>query len=226
MNKDLLDRRLKAVLDFVALDDKIADVGADHGYLTMAMLNKGITRAQVIENKVGPLNNAKKNLALFSNVTYSLSDGISHLDDDIDTVAICGMGGHNIVKILNDNLKKAQDLKKLILQPNSHIEVLRSYLNDHDFFIIDEELIEIEQHFYHIVVANYQKDMVKYNGLELEYGPILLKKQPIALMHKYQNIVDCYQNVLKSNINENEKARLMEEINRICQNIQGVHYEN
>ena len=226
MDKNLLDLRLSAVLNYVDVLDKVADVGADHGYLTMAMLEKGITRCQVIENKSGPLANAQKNLATFANVTFSLSDGLSKLDPDIDTVTICGMGGHNIVKILNDQLAKAQRLKKLILQPNSHVEVLRNYLNDQSFMIIDEDLIEIDQHFYHIVVAKYQPSMIKYNGLEIEFGPILLQKQPLALTHKYQSIIDCYQEVLKGQIKYLEEVRLTNEIKRICQNIRGVHYEN
>ena len=77
-----LSKRLQKVLDFVESSDKVADIGADHGYLTLAMHNKGVKYLQVVENKIGPLNRAKLNLIDLDNVIFSLSDGIS----DIDTI--------------------------------------------------------------------------------------------------------------------------------------------
>ena len=221
-----LDERLNAVLSYIELDDTVCDIGADHGYLSIAMLEKGVSLVQVVENKIGPLNNAKKNLKQFNNVLFSLSDGIEKIDKRIDTCVICGMGGYTIIDILKAHLEQAKSFKKIILQPNSHIEVVRAFLNDYKFKIVDEDLIEIDKHFYHIIVLNNEELENSYSDNEILFGPILLKKQPISLIHKYQAVVDCYKMVLKSEISENERERITKDIALIIDNIDGVKYES
>lgn len=221
-----LDDRLNAVLKFIDASDIVADIGADHGYLSKAMLDKGIKRVQVVENKIGPLNNAERNLKNYANVSFSLSDGIEAIDDDIDTCVICGMGGFNIIDILSANLKQARKFKKIILQPNSHVEKLRLYLSDNHFHIIDEDLIQIDKHFYHIIVLDNQKKNKKISEKEILFGPVLLKKQPIELLNKYQMVVNVYKEVLKGNLSDVERDRITKEIKLICDSIHGVKYES
>ena len=217
-----LDDRLNAVLNYIDKSDTVCDIGADHGYLSLAMLDKGVSLVQVVENKVGPLNNAKNNLKNYKNVIFSLNDGIENINDRIDTCVICGMGGYTIIDILKAHLERAKKFKKVILQPNSHIEVLRQFLSDYGFKIIDEDLIEIEHHFYHLIVLNNEFLVKPYNEEEIMFGPCLLKKQPSSLLHKYQAIVDCYQNVLKTNLNDEERERITKDINLIKNKINGV----
>ena len=130
-----LSKRLQTVLEFIDVKDKVADIGADHGYLVIAMRELGVDFLQVVENKKGPLERAKQNLRDFDNVIFSLSDGISDLNPNIDTVTICGMGGLNIVEILNNNLDTAKRLKKIVMQANSKTFELRQFLNDNGFSI-------------------------------------------------------------------------------------------
>ena len=116
-----LSKRLSKVLEYVNEFDKVADIGADHGYLSIAMLEKGVKFVQVVENKTEPFLRAQSALMGYENVIFSLSDGISDLHDDINTVTICGMGGLNIVEILGSQLNKARRLNKIILQANSKL---------------------------------------------------------------------------------------------------------
>ena len=220
-----LDNRLLRVLDFIDINDSVCDIGADHGYLSLEMLNKGVKLVQVVENKVGPLNNAKRNLNGYQNVIFSLNDGIENIDSRIDTCVICGMGGYNIIDILNDHIITAKHFKKIILQPNSHVEKLREYLSNNDFNIFDEDIVDLDKHFYHILLINNKK-ACKLSREEILFGPILLKKQPKELTHKYQIKVDIYKNVLNSQINESEKDRIKKEIELILSNITGVKYES
>ena len=120
--------RLKNALELVNLSYNYADIGADHGYLAESMLQEGVKLVQVVENKIGPMEHAKANLAQYDHVIYSLSDGLSDLDPRIDAVTICGMGGLNIIGIIDAHLTLAQNLKQLILQPNSKIHELNNVL--------------------------------------------------------------------------------------------------
>ena len=129
----LLSKRLSKVLDYIDKDDLVADIGADHGYLSLEMLNIGVQFVQVVENKIEPLKRAQLTLKNHENVKYSLSDGISDLDELINTVTICGMGGLNIVEILSNDLPTAKRLKKIILQANSKLFELREFLNNNSF---------------------------------------------------------------------------------------------
>ena len=131
----LLSKRLSKVLDYIDKDDLVADIGADHGYLSLEMLNIGVQFVQVVENKIEPLKRAQLTLKNHENVKYSLSDGISDLDELINTVTICGMGGLNIVEILSNDLPTAKRLNKIILQANSKLFELREFLNNNSFQI-------------------------------------------------------------------------------------------
>ena len=95
--------RLKSILQFINEDDIVADIGCDHGYLLeLAIKYKNIKKCYAVDNKIGPLNSAKKNLEKYDNVSFVLSDGLIELDsDDINCVVIAGMGGMLINKIFN-----------------------------------------------------------------------------------------------------------------------------
>ena len=133
MTKDFKNNRIKEIAKYIRPYKKIADVGCDHGYLAIYAIKKGVNYIQLIDNKEGPLNSAKTNLAYYEDkvfIKYSLSSGLSDVDQNINTVAICGMGGELISKIILDDLDNAKRLKKLILQANSKVDILRKTLSD------------------------------------------------------------------------------------------------
>lgn len=201
----VLSKRLSKVLEYIDKNDLVADIGADHGYLSLEMLNIGVKFVQIVENKIEPLKRAKLTLKNHENVKYSLSDGISDLDELINTVTICGMGGLNIVEILSNNLSTAQKLNKIILQANSKVYELREFLNNQGFVIIDEAIIEEKGCFYEIIVTKYDitsKEILSYQ--QKYFGPVLLVNQNQTFINKYTKKINEYQNILNSNISKNE----------------------
>ena len=56
-----MNKRLEKVSELIDKFDLLADIGCDHGYLGIMALNKGVKFVQFIDNKIGPLNQAKKN---------------------------------------------------------------------------------------------------------------------------------------------------------------------
>ena len=97
MTKDFKNNRIKEIAKYIRPYKKIADVGCDHGYLIVeAFKNHEIDYAIAIDNKQGPLDSAKYNILKYgfnNNVRFSLSSGISDIDDDTEVVIIAGMGG-------------------------------------------------------------------------------------------------------------------------------------
>ena len=136
----MLSIRLQQVLKYISSDDYVADIGCDHGYLTIAAIEKGVKFVQLIDNKEGPLKVAKKNLQQFEDIAqviYTHADGLSNLNHLINVACICGMGGDLIYHIIENSLAKAQNLDFLILQANSKVEFLRENLANLKFEIMD-----------------------------------------------------------------------------------------
>ena len=173
--------RLQSIVKLIYPYRIIADIGCDHGYLALEGFNNDlIDFALLVDNKIGPLNSAKENLSYIDINKYqlSLSNGISELTKDIECVLILGMGGINICDILT-NKEKLKNIKRLILQPNNNTYLVRKFLMDNCYNIV-EELIIYDKKYYEVIVAEPSQLKSNYTELELKYGPINIKnKTPI-----------------------------------------------
>ena len=172
----------------------IADVGCDHGYLIIeSFLNSDVSKAIAIDNKIGPLNSAKKNLEKYNfNVRFSLSSGVNDIDDDTEVVVISGMGGLLISKIISDDLtnnKKLYNVKRLILQANRNNFELRKFLMESNYQIIDEKIVYEDDKYYEIIVCERVNEKIIYTFEELYFGPILLKRKD-----------DIFKDIIKNNM--------------------------
>ena len=176
-----LSKRLSLAASFVREGDFIADVGTDHAYLPIYLYMAGVIRGAVVGDiNQGPIDRAKANIRKYScesAIIPILSDGLCKIDEvSPDTVFILGMGGELIVNIIS----KAEWLKdkktRLVLQPMTHAEILRAYLFDNGFEIVEEELVE-DGKIYQIIVAEYTGNKVSANKLELLFGTINLSKK-------------------------------------------------
>ncbi len=93
------------------------------------------------------------------------------------------MGGKLIVSILEDNVSLSRSFNRLVLQPNIDANLLRDWLANHQFEIIDEKIVLDEGKFYEIVVATPSKDLIHYNELDIEFGPILRLNKENEVFH-------------------------------------------
>lgn len=179
-----LSPRLQIIYDMVPKCETIADVGCDHGYLTIAFLEGGVAEnAIAMDVNKGPLESARTNIGqagLLDNVQFRLSDGLAKLNDsEADVICICGMGGALIKRILNAGLAVAKSAKTLILEPQSEYRALREFLMQEHFVILDEMLCTEEGKIYPIIKVSYNPNQqLCYNEVELEYGPIIIKNRP------------------------------------------------
>ncbi|HHU24564.1 MAG: class I SAM-dependent methyltransferase [Bacilli bacterium] len=217
-------KRLKLVSSFLREDDVFADVGCDHGLLGQYAYEKGIRKIQLIDNKEGPLSQAKANLAPLIDkctITFTLADGLSSLMPDINVIAICGIGGNLLVEILERDLEKAKSLARLILQPNTHIPNVRAFLSHQGFVILDEAIIKEKRKIYEIIVARFQDFTPKLSVEDCYFGPILRLKPSPVFVEKHRKRLNQITKILNKPLSQKryhdlnqEKLMLLSEINR------------
>ena len=212
-----MNKRLEKVAELLDKNDILADIGCDHGYLGIMAINKGIEYVQFIDNKSGPLSQAKKNTIHIdeNKVEFTLASGITRLNDKINTVCICGMGGELICDILEENLSRAKKLNKLILQPNRNEPSLRKFLMDNNFNIYDEEIIYENNKYYEIIVCKYQEEKVIYTEEEVFLGPVLINKKTEIFVNKWNDKLTEFLRIKNVSVDNFENDKKIKIINKI-----------
>ncbi|MGL5244669.1 MAG: class I SAM-dependent methyltransferase, partial [Sarcina sp.] len=142
-----LSLRLKTIASYVDNCECIADIGTDHGYIPIYLVKKGVCNKAIASDiNKGPIEKAKLNVAfegLSDKVKCLLGGGLKPLKKgEVNGVILAGMGGNLTRDILVDDIEKVKLYEFLILQPAQNPEVLREYLYENKFEIIDEDLIK------------------------------------------------------------------------------------
>lgn len=142
-----LSPRLRLAADLVPQGARLADVGTDHAYLPTALLQEGkIPFAVAADLRQGPLASAKatvRRAELEGKVAFRLCDGLRGIrPEEVDGVAIAGMGGETIASILAAAPWTREKDVPLILQPMSSMPDLRQWLGENGYRIVTEELCQ------------------------------------------------------------------------------------
>ena len=186
-----LSKRLGAVASYVQKGSRLADVGSDHAYLPLFLVEKGIIDYAVAGEVVqGPYQSALTNVAQAGKeelIQVRLANGLSAIEssDQIDTITIAGMGGRLIADILEAGMDKLVGVQRLILQPNNREDELRIWLQEQDFQIVAEELVTENQKFYEILVV--EPGSMELTPLEQRFGPCLLQEKSAVFLAKWQS---------------------------------------
>ena len=142
-----ISKRLLCCASMVQPGSRVADIGTDHGYLGIYLLQSGAARHVIAcDLRKDPLENARRNAKLFGvdgEMELRLSDGLEKiLPDEVDTVVMAGMGGDLIQKILSQCPWRKREGLQFILQPQSAGNVLRRWLCEDGFEIRREEPVQ------------------------------------------------------------------------------------
>ena len=199
-----ISKRIQKIIEYIDVEDSVADIGCDHGYLGLGCLEKGIKFLQNIDNKKGPLTTAMKNLSDYQmndNVIYTLCDGLDNLDSRVDTIVISGMGGDLINQIINRNLEKAKKLKKIIIVAHTKLFLLRKELTK-NFYIIDETIISEKNKLYEIIIFKPSGETkTNYNYDDCLLGPIQKIKKEDLFIDKWNSRLEEIEKILKNTTN-------------------------
>ena len=207
-----LSKRLQAVADLLSINVTVADVGTDHGYIPIYLIETGkCKKAFAMDVNQGPLVRAKEHIAkhgLESQIETRLSDGVKQLKiGECDAVVIAGMGGALTIKILEEGRSVFRTLREFVLQPQSELHKVREYLFEQGYCIVAEDMVQEEGKFYPMMkVINGASDA--YHAIEFRYGKLLLSKR---------------HSVLRAFLEKERKTKKM-----ILQNLQkegGLHIE-
>ncbi|MHC9532711.1 tRNA (adenine(22)-N(1))-methyltransferase [Dellaglioa sp. L3N] len=198
-----LSDRLVRVAKFVPKNARLADIGSDHAYLPAYLaINKIISYAVAGEVAKGPYENAVTEInkeRLDHMIMPRLANGLKAIkpSDNIDTITIAGMGGPLIKTIFTADLEKLMGVRRLIIQPNVGQALIREWLMNNSYQIIDEDIVEDDHHVYEIIVAEKVSDKITYSALDLKYGPKLRMDQSDVFKMKWQKQMKKKREVLK-----------------------------
>ena len=153
-----LHGRLAAVQRLCGSGGTVIDVGCDHGYLPLSLLEKGhFLRAVLTDVNEKPLESARRNFAdsaMADRAEFVLGDGLCGVRAEGEyVICVCGMGGELISRILEEGFETAKGAKRLVLQPMSRPEALRRYLARSGFEILGETAVSEEDKLYLIFEA-------------------------------------------------------------------------
>ncbi len=176
-----LSKRLRAVAGLVTEGASVADIGTDHGYMPIYLIMTGTARKAIASDiNAGPLERARIHIqesGMTGQIEARRSDGLKAIrPGEADTMIAAGMGGGLIIKILDEGKDVTGQMKELILQPQSEIKKVRSYLIGHGFSIAEEDMVEEEGKYYPVMKAVHGTS-VAYTDAELLYGKRLLRQR-------------------------------------------------
>lgn len=180
-----ISKRLLCCASMVQPGSRVADIGTDHGYLGIYLLQSGAARHVIAcDLRKDPLENARRNAKLFGvdgEMELRLSDGLEKiLPDEVDTVVMAGMGGDLIQRILSQCPWRKREGLQFILQPQSAGNVLRRWLCEDGFEIQREEPVQ-DGHFLYTVMAIRQGEPAPLTpGTEYASPALLASGSPLV----------------------------------------------
>lgn len=150
-----LQPRLHLLARLVPEGCRLTDVGTDHGYLPVALLQQGRIAA-AIASDIGaePLEHARRTAMQYGvdGMDFRLCAGLSGVaPEETDVIVIAGMGGETIISILQDAPWTADGQHRLLLQPMTKAAALRHWLADNGYTLTDEHLVEDKGRIYPIL---------------------------------------------------------------------------
>ena len=246
----VLSKRLQMLADMVEVGDRVADVGCDHGFLSIYLVQKGISpRVIAMDVRKGPLGAAKEHITsggLEAYIDTRLSDGVKQLEKgEADTVVCAGMGGALIQRILREGMEKVRNMT-LILQPQSELKEFRSFLRRENFRILEENAVYEDGKYYFAIKAvvseyidsqqnrgRYQQENECLNqdcDIFDEYGEKLLEQRhPILKQYLEfrrnvveQLVINLTEHVGGRGSDETNACRMEERLRQVKDELKGI----
>lgn len=171
-----LSKRLKAIADMVNPCNVVADVGCDHGFLSIYLIENEIAGYVLATDiNAGPLERAQEHIIehrLEERIKTIQCDGLSGIDH-ADAIVIAGMGGRLMARILSEGRHVLKGDNQLILEPQSELEYFRTTLCEMGYLIDKEDFVLEEGKYYPVIHA--VKGEMKLDRIAACYGPCLIR---------------------------------------------------
>lgn len=225
MNKALkLSKRLRAAADLVRQDAYIADVGTDHAYLPIALCLEGRVKGAVASDiNESPILRAREHISAYgldTRIDTVLADGLDEIGVYKPTdILILGMGGELIANIISRASFVKDGAIRLILQPMTHPEILRRFLLDNGYAIIDENLVLEEKKVYQVICAEYTGETQEYSDVELLLGKKNIERGGELLLMSVERFISVFSERLRgkkmSGADTTEEEKILAELEEL-----------
>ncbi len=212
-----LTPRLKTIAELVPQGSIAGDVGSDHGYVPIYLVENEICETAIASDiNEGPTDNARqavREAGLTKSIDVRHGGGLLPYEvGEVDTVIIAGMGGLLIRDILLERPEMTDSVKTFILQPMVAQDELRAWLTDNGFKIIEEKLSQEAHRMYEIMVVEHG-EMTIDDPLKYEIGVKLLKSEDplskVFIDRKIKQIEEIIRG-LESSKKEESKLKIPE----------------
>lgn len=204
-----LTKRLQAIADMVKCGCIPVDVGTDHGYIPVYLIQNKICKTAVAcDINEGPLNSCRllvSQCGFDDKIKCVLSNGLQSVDGEFDTVIIAGMGG----ELIADILSKAENItsKNIILNPMTHPEIARKWLFDNGFEITKDIVVADGRHHYSVFSAEYVGDVGEKKQSDYYLGSIT----DFSDTEYFEHLLVYLKNKQKSGLDLSDLIKTIEE---------------
>lgn len=149
--------RLQEIANQIENVNVVADIGADHGYLTKMLIEQGrakhVIATDISKQSLQKTEMLAKRFGFENKIETRVGDGLDPIfkEDKVEVCVIAGMGGFEIIKILS-----SQDLKNIkifVFQPAQNASNLREFLTQNGFDIVFDEILKDQKKFYSTIKA-------------------------------------------------------------------------
>lgn len=212
-----LTSRLSTIANLVPKGMVVADIGTDHGYIPVYLIENKIAKKVIAADvNEGPLLSAKKTIKankLEDFIETRLGNGLAPLSaGEVDIVIIAGMGGLLIRDILMNRSEVAKSVKQFILQPMVAQDELRKWLIEHNFKIVNERLVREDHRIYEVMVVEQGKQTVE-DEIYFEIGKKLIENRDPLLREFVHKHITKQQMILKNLLGQkSEKAKAKQKL--------------
>lgn len=176
-----LQPRLQLLSELIPQGSRLADVGTDHGYVPVYLLQRGLIQS-AIASDIGaePLQHARNTAEEYGveGIDFRLCPGLDAIaPEETDTILIAGMGGETIITILGSAPWTKRGDHLLLLQPMTKVEMLRKWLADNGYTFTGERLVFDKDHLYPVMLVRGGKQQSL--GVAEQYGGVMLDGDPL-----------------------------------------------
>lgn len=229
----------------------VADIGCDHGFVSIYLFEHKIaSRVIAMDVNQGPLQFARehvKEAGLEAYIDVRLSDGFSSLQKgEANAAVIAGMGGRLMVRLLEEGKEKIALMQELVLQPQSEVSLLRQYIRNAGYRLVEEEMVLEEGKFYTILHVYIQPDKSgtsktlmssQQTALPLpqtvldKYGEDLIAKKHPVLVEYVAYRLERHEKILASypengdEVKRKELITIVDELKAIIAYWEGIYNE-
>jgi len=205
--------RLEAIGKLVPQGCVLADIGTDHAYLPVWLLEQGKIASTIAGDIAeGPCLAAKNTVSMHGmkgKVEVRLGSGLKVLQaGEADCIAIAGMGASTMIEILEADMPLAVEAKRLVLQPMAGAASLRKWLIQNGWHIVAEDLVADGRHLYEIMAVE-RGESEAFSDAVLEIGPSLIEAKHPLLAQQFARQINNYKKLL-ANMGKSEQARASE----------------